>query len=323
MNNLNTKLASSQADINGFDVPIAFIIFNRPDVTLRSFEAIAKVRPQKIFIIADGPRSNRLGEASKVQQTRSIAQHIDWPCEVYTNFSDVNLGCKLRVSSGISWVFKHTDRAIILEDDCLPAQSFFSYCREMLILYEHDKRVFSISGSNFAHQSTQHGHSFSSYSLMWGWATWADRWNGYILDPTDYVNVLLQKWWSRPIVLAYWFLIFRSLAAGKIDTWDYQWILTVWRNNALACRPSFNLVQNLGFGSDATHTLNSMSSLATIEANETTGNCATRLTLVKSDRSLELVDEREWAQINIRSLLLMLFPCLIRLKASLKTLISG
>lgn len=322
MNIIEITSTSPKTDLDGYDVPIAFIIFNRPDVTRRSFEAIAAIRPRKLFLISDGPRSNRPDEADKVTQTRAIAQRVDWPCEVFVNFSDVNLGCKRRVSSGISWVFEHTDRAVILEDDCLPAPSFFSYCREMLILYQHEKRVFSISGSNFSNKSTQCVHSFSRYSLMWGWATWADRWAEYVLDPTDNVSVLLRTWWNRPIVLAYWLLIFRNLAAGKIDTWDYQWILAVWRNNALACRPSHNLVKNLGFGADATHTFNANSPLAVLETSERMNDYAACLTPIKPDKSIERVDEQQWAQINIRSILLMSFPWLNRLRASLRALVA-
>ena len=323
LNNLKMTLTNPQTEIDGYDVPIAFVIFNRPDVTLLTFQAIAKARPRKLFLIGDGPRSNRPGEADKVAQTRAIAQRVDWPCDVFINFSDVNLGCKNRVSSGISWVFEHADRAIILEDDCLPSKSFFSYCREMLILYESDKRVFSISGSNFADQSLQCGHSFSRYSLMWGWATWADRWAEYILYPTDHVGVTLRTWWNRPIVLAYWLLIFRNLATGKIDTWDYQWILTVWRNRALACRPSLNLVKNVGFGADATHTIIAESPLAALEAYETADSCTVCLTPMVPDGILEQFDERQWAQINIRSVLLMTFPWLGPLRASLRALAAG
>jgi hypothetical protein len=193
----------------------------------------------------------------------------------------------------------------------------------MLTLYQHDKRVFSISGSNFSGQDTQCGHTFSRYSLMWGWATWADRWEKYILAPTDHVSVLLRTWSNRPIVLSYWLLIFRNLEAVKIDTWDYQWILTVWRNNALVCRPSLNLVQNLGFGADATHTFDANSPLTAIAANETAESCSVRLTLVEPDRSLECVDERRWANINIRSVLLLSFPWLIRLKAYIKAKLAA
>ncbi len=312
-------LKTPQSDMDGYDVPIVFIIFNRPDVTRLTFEAIAIARPKKLFLIGDGPRSNRPSEADKVMQTRAVAQRVDWPCEVFTNFSDVNLGCKRRVSSGISWVFELTDRAVILEDDCLPAPSFFSYCREMLLLYEHDKRVFSISGSNFSNKSTNCGHSFSRYSLMWGWATWADRWASYDVEPTDNVSVLLRTWWNRPIVLAYWLLIFRNLAAGRIDTWDYQWILTVWRNNALACRPSHNLVKNLGFGADATHTFNTESPLAELVVSETADSYAVCLTPIEHERTLERFDEQQWAQINIRSVLLMSFPWFKRLRAALRS----
>jgi hypothetical protein len=305
-----------------YDVPIAFFIFNRPIFTRITFEAIRAVRPLKLFLIADGPRHDRAGEIDKVAQCREIVQSVNWPCEVYINFSDINMGCKRRISSGISWVFEHVDCAVILEDDCLPTSSFFSYCREMLTLYASDKRVFSISGSNFNNENKKSGHSFSRYSLMWGWATWADRWEEYILDPQDHVSVVMGTWRNHPMALVYWLLIFRNLAAGKIDTWDFQWILTVWRNNALSCRPSVNLVKNLGFGADATHTFNVSSPLGSLVASEVFDSCIIRLTPILPDPIVELSDERHWAQINLRNIFVLFFPFLSRLKAQIRSLMS-
>lgn len=308
---------TSEKAIIGYDVPIAFIIFNRPDVTRQSFEALAAIRPQYLFLIADGPRVSRPGESEIVAQTRAIVKEIDWPCVVHVNFSEVNLGCKLRVSTGISWVFEHTDRAIILEDDCLPSRAFFSYCRDMLTLYENDKRVFSISGSNFSDSKDEIGHYFSRYALMWGWATWRDRWNMYQLDPEDFFRVVARVWWKRPVVLIYWLKVFQSQYAGKINTWDVQWILTLWRNNALACRPSVNLVKNIGFGDDATHTVNANSDLARLHTPDSDADLRTPLSAVTFDAQRDQIDEQRWALINIRSVLLMCFPWLGRLKQAL------
>lgn len=107
-----------------FATPVVLIIFNRPDTTERVFTEIAKAKPPKLLVVGDGPRVNRLGEAEKVAAARAIIKRVNWDCEVLTNFSEVNLGCKRRVSSGISWVFEQVEEAIILEDDCLPDPSF-------------------------------------------------------------------------------------------------------------------------------------------------------------------------------------------------------
>ena len=297
-----------------FDVPVAFFVFNRPYLTSKTFEVISKIKPSKLFLIADGARENIPGDSNKVANTLKIIQNISWCCEVYTNFSQVNMGCKNRISSGISWVFENVDRAIILEDDCMPSPSFFVFCEQMLNLYESDQRVYSISGSNFSSDASLPGHSFSRYSLMWGWATWADRWQTYQIEPEDSFKVIQRTWgFRRPIVMAYWLLIFRNLQAGKIDTWDYQWILSVWRANALTCRPTHNLVKNIGFGHDATHTTNEKSPLGVLEIDNTLQSYKTRLTSVAPNLSLETVDEKKWAMINIRSILLMSFPWLAEL----------
>ena len=299
--------------------PVAFFIFNRPDTTERVFAEIAKAKPPKMLVIADGPRFAKQGEAEMCAQTRSIVDRIDWDCEVLTNFSEVNLGCGERVSSGIDWVFKNVSEAIILEDDCLPSQSFFIYCDQMLNMYRNDKRIFSISGSNFSNEDELYGHYFSRYSLMWGWATWADRWSLYEFEPNDQFRVIFHTWWKNPLVFIYWTLIFRKL--HKINTWDYQWILTLWRYGALSCRPSRNLVKNIGFRDDATHTtnVNYHLSLTTFYNKNTFFNSP--LTNLLPNRFLEKQDEKKWARLG-RSILINLFPFLIKMKAVLREIIK-
>lgn len=245
-----------------FTTPVAFIIFNRPDTTARVFAEIAKAKPPKLLVIADGARTNKIGEAEKVAATRAIIQRVDWDCEVLTNFSEVNLGCKIRVSSGIDWVFEQVEEAIILEDDCLPDATFFRFCQEILERYRHDQRIGMISGDNFQFGQTRNNDSyyFSKYVHIWGWATWRDRWQ-------KSYDVELKKWpavrdgqWLQDMVNSKaesisWSKIFQRVYDGKIDTWDYQWVFANWVEGWKSIVPSINLISNIGFARpDATHT---------------------------------------------------------------------
>jgi hypothetical protein len=290
------------------------MVFNRPALTRRVFDAIAQAKPTRLFIIADGPRVDRPDDNSRVMEVRSIVESIDWPCTVTRIYSEENLGCKLRVVTGLNEVFERVDRAIILEDDCLPSPAFFTYCSELLRVYETNARVFSISGTNLSHRRSPPGHYFSRYALMWGWATWRDRWQKYDPNPRDYLHVIFRTWRTKPISAAYWIKLFRLIATGKLDTWDYQWILTMWRHNGLACRPSLNLVQNIGFGPDATHTTNSNSSLAQIGFQSADDPLTTPLSPLVADSNMDKIDERDWAMINLRTLVLLYFPSLSKLR---------
>ena len=241
--------------------PVAFIIFNRPDTTERVFAEIAKAKPPILLLVSDGPRANRHGEAEKVAATRAIIQLVDWECEVLTNFSDVNLGCKKRVSSGIDWVFEQVAEAIILEDDCLPDQTFFRYCEEMLGRYRHDQRIGMISGDNFQFGRRYGGHSyyFSKYVHIWGWATWRDRWVGsYDVTMAKWPRVRDEGGMADMVgdmrETVYWSKIFERAYGGGIDTWDYQWVFANWVNGRLSIVPAVNLISNIGFGLNATHT---------------------------------------------------------------------
>lgn len=239
---------------------IAFIIFNRPDTTERVFAAIAKAQPPKLLVIADGPRPNRPDDIEKCKVTRDIIKRVDWPCELLTNFSETNLGCKNRVSSGIDWVFTQTDEAIILEDDCLPEDSFFQFCEEMLEKYRFDQRIGMISGVNFLNNkiSIQDSYYFSKYMPIWGWATWRRSWSNYDvnidiwpkLKREGFLDTRINKSDER----SYWNTVFERIYKGTIDTWDYQWVLCNWIQNRLSIIPNVNLISNIGFRSDATHT---------------------------------------------------------------------
>lgn len=241
--------------------PVAFLVFNRPDTTQRVFDEIRRARPTKLLVVADGPRADRAGEVKKCEVVRKIIDTVDWPCEVLRNYSEVNLGCKVRMSSGIDWVFEEVDEAIILEDDCLPHPSFFQFCRELLEFYRHDLRIAQISGCNFQFGLRRNNDSyyFSKYNHIWGWASWRNRWKScYDVNMVHWPKIRDEGWLLDMLCskaeVARWTEVFDSVYKGKIDTWDYQWIFACWLQGRLTALPNVNLISNIGFGAEATHT---------------------------------------------------------------------
>jgi hypothetical protein len=240
--------------------PVAFLIFNRPDTTATVFAAIAKARPATLLVVADGPRGSRPGEDELCAAARAIIDRVDWPCQVHTNFSDHNLGCRRRVSSGIDWVFSLVEEAIFLEDDCLPDPTFFPFCEQMLDRYRTDSRVMHIGGTNFQGGARvgEESYYFSRHVHVWGWASWRRAWRHY--------DVGMAAWaWARktgrmsdilttPMERRSFTSLFDRVASGEVDTWDTQWTVACRSQNALSIVPSRNLVSNIGFRGDATHT---------------------------------------------------------------------
>ncbi len=241
--------------------PVALIIFNRPDLTERVFDAIRQAKPPQLFIIADGPRPDRPDDIAKCNAARSIVDRVDWDCEVFKNFADLNLGCGVRPATGISWVFDLVDRAIILEDDCIPHPDFFRFCDELLDRYRDDERIMHISGNNFwaNKYACEQSYLFSRYTLSWGWATWRRAWQHYDfemklwweLSPPQQQNLIADLLGDEHAAKN-WIGIFHD--AIGVDAWDYQWTLANWLQGGLAILPQVNLVSNIGFDADATHT---------------------------------------------------------------------
>lgn len=253
--------------------PIAFLIFNRPETTKRVFESIRAARPARLLIVADGPRPHREGEVEKVAATRQIVSQIDWPCEVATNFSETNLGCKQRVASGLTWAFQQSESLIILEDDCVPHPSFFGYCEQLLERYADDERVMMISGDNFQPaQRTPNSYYFSRWSHIWGWASWRRAWDHFDVEvaswPETKFDRELRSVFGCDAEYEHWCGVLDRQHAGEIDTWDFPWQYACWKQRGLTVLPETNLISNIGFGNDATHTTDSLSRLANLPTAE-------------------------------------------------------
>jgi hypothetical protein len=271
-NKTQSEIPSPASSLN---TAVLFLVFKRLETAKLVFDSIKKAKPSRLYIASDGARSSKLGEAEQVESVREyILSGIDWDCEVKTLFRQENLGCKVAVSSAIDWFFQQEDKGIILEDDCLPSQSFFGYCEELLEKYKADLRVWNIGGYKPSYlASDEYSYNFSKFTQIWGWATWADRWKYYdvtlskyrenrnILDDYEFFSEEFQNI-SRKKTL-------NKILSSELDTcWDYQWNFTVRINNGLSIRPSINLIRNIGFGDDATHTFNNNTEVKNNLANE-------------------------------------------------------
>jgi hypothetical protein len=244
------------------NTPVVLIIFNRPDLTAQVLASIKHARPRQLFVVADAPRPTHPEDQRLCAETRALVEQIDWDCEVLRNYADTNMGCAHRVASGLSWVFEHVERAIILEDDCLPEASFYQFCEELLERYRDDERVMMISGNNFllGQYEVPHSYFFHTYTGMWGWATWRRAWRHHDLAIRHWPQLRNTSWLADilpdPRAVRYWHAVFESAyaSAGDFDTWDAQWYFALWSQHGLAAAPRVNLVTNIGFRPDATHT---------------------------------------------------------------------
>jgi len=243
------------------ETPVALIIFNNPEATQRVFAAIAEVRPKRLFIIADAPRTSRNGEAELCEQTKRIATAVDWPCDVETDFASTNMGPGPRIISGINWVFSLVEEAIILEHDCLPDPSFFPFCAEMLERYRENTQIGYITGFNPLEEFFRFPFSyyFSQAGNLWGWATWRRSWREYDEHLSAWPEVkkagLLSLLLPNKRAVAWWTRTFDAMHEGTgPSTWDYQFVYTCWMRNNLCILPGKNLIEYLGFGAHAENT---------------------------------------------------------------------
>lgn len=241
------------------ETPVALLIWKRPSTTEKVFEAIRKAKPSKLLVIANAPRPDRPDEVANAAATRAIIDRVDWKCEVLTNYAETFLSCKERIASGLDWVFENVEEAIIFEDDCIPDPTFFRFCSELLERYRDDERVVSIAGTSYQipRDRTDYSYYFSRYNLLWGWATWRRVWQNYDVDMKLWPQIRDSGWLNDALMdsraAEHWSRTFQRTYEG-FDTWDDQWVLSCWINSGLTIIPEVNLVSNIGFGVESTHT---------------------------------------------------------------------
>ena len=243
--------------------PVLITAFNRPDLMRRVLERVRTYEPNRVFIAVDGPRAGTPSDRALVNECQNMIEEVDWNCEVETLIHDENLGCGRAMSTAITWFFEHNEQGIILEDDTLPDSSFFLFCAELLNRYVNDERVFAVSGCNLAPDDhvidSAAPYRFSRIPTVWGWATWRRAWQTYRLDIRDWRSecgvAQLARTLGRSVTMtAFWATEFELTGRGNVDTWDWQLSYATMRNDQFVATSNVNLVENIGFGADATHT---------------------------------------------------------------------
>ncbi len=254
----------SSAEFQGSTIPVALIIFNRASTTRKVLEVLRQVRPQTLFVIADGPRAGVPDDEKLCSEARAVIDEIDWPCDVRRRFLDANLGCGHSPAQGLDWVFSQVEVCIILEDDCAPDVSFFPFCQEMLERYQHDRRIMMISGNNhlLGRKAIPDSYLYSINTQTHGWATWRRAWAEYDFFMSDWPALRSLEWLANHLgnreYAKWWLKVFdRAYQEAKSNPrcsyWDFQWTYACWKNHALNVIPCSNLVTNLGYGDNATH----------------------------------------------------------------------
>jgi len=280
---------------------VLFLIFNRPDTTKQVFQQIRKARPPRLYVAADGPRKNNPTDFEKCTKAREIATNVDWECEVRTLFQENNIGCGPGPVTGISWFFKNEEYGIILEDDCNPSLSFFPFCEELLDKYKCDNRIFHINGNNFGANeekfyTSNYSYHFGTMPQAWGWASWRRAWRNFDWEISNLDEVQSNEYLSKVFSnnkhfkrqLQRWKLVER----GRIDTWDFQWQFSVISNHGLTIVPKLNLISNIGFGEDATHTHSTNSDKSSISAKEISFPITHPITVIPDEKLDRWFQER-------------------------------
>ncbi len=253
------------------ETPVLLIIFNRPDATRQTLDAIRRARPRQLFVAADGPRPGNPADADRCRAAQAVIDEVDWPCTVQTLFRTENRGCGRGPAEAITWFFEKVEAGIILEDDCVPEQSFFSYCHNLLEHYRHNDKVYMISGTNalktWPVRSASYLFSYMGHSL--GWASWRRAWVAFDYEMHGWADELnrqkLRKLLKRPMYYDHFSTEFDKYQTTRPDdVWDFQWLFARWVNGGKTIVPTVNLITNIGFNADATHSFYGADPLANL-----------------------------------------------------------
>ena len=242
-----------------YNTPILFLVFNRPEKTQIIFDIIKKLKPKKLYISADGPRKNRIKDNLLCDQVRSIVKKINWDCEQKIKFNNTNLGCKINVIESIDWFFSNVEEGIILEDDCVPSESFFYFCEELLSKYKNNEKIMQINGFNSGLNSyldTDDSYYFSKLNTTWGWATWRRAWQKFDYNLESYIEFKQKgkiKEFYKDKGISKWMEKYLDKTFNKEDNiWSINWAFSILKNSGLCITPNINLIENIGFDKQST-----------------------------------------------------------------------
>lgn len=241
------------------DIAVLILFFNRPLLLKKVFEQVKEAKPSKLYLFQDGARGGREDDKINIAECRKIVADIDWECELHINYQEKNNGCDPSEYLAQKWMFETEEMGIILEDDDIPSQSFFPFCKELLEKYKDDQRINMICGMNNCEVSDHcpYDYLFSTSGAITGWATWKrviDEWKDHVEFVSDKYAVKQFKdvYNKRLDVEVALETYIKHNQSGKAH---YESILSsnALNQSRLNIVPKKNLISNIGNVGESTH----------------------------------------------------------------------
>ena len=289
------------------DAPVIILSYNRPEKTKKLIKNLRFARPKKIIFSVDGPKTERADDLKKVLEVQKSAELIDWTDDVTTVFRSSNLGLRFAVPSAITLGVETYGQAIVLEDDLEISESFLPFCNWALNEFRADASIMHINGYSAVPISKLSRPDemlrASAFPQSFGWATWARAWGAYD-DSMEWFSSgglkVLNKKFQDPVKALHWWMILENVRSGRISSWAYRWIQSVWQTGGASVSPNKSLVRNLGYD-DGSHNLTKPSwkepDLADLESS----------TLPNSKPNFDKIAEEWVSKVQNRNTLLGLF----------------
>jgi len=294
-------------------IPVLLITYKRLDTTLKVLESIAEVQPQNLYIASNAPNPLKENDTEKVMQVRAMLEKkITWPCHVEKLYRTEHLSAKHSIWTAIKWFFENEEKGIVLEDDVFADKSFYYYCEELLDKYRNDQRIRFINGCNFGYKGLdEKSYGFTRFMNMWGWASWRrsinivdsdmNAWKD-LPDKNKFLESVIEEQSpnTKKIFVEYFRPLFDDITSLKIESWDYPCIFSNFLTNTFCIYPSRNLIKNLGFNNDGTHT----NFDSYFISNLSTGTLGLPLNMnpeVKIDKNYEKFVLERWAHLKVRN----------------------
>lgn len=238
------------------DVPVLIIFFARSTTLRHVFESVRKARPSTLLLWQDGPRPGRQDDIEGIKKCRQIVEDIDWECKVFYNFQEKNYGCDPSTFYAHKWAFSIVEKCIILEDDMVPSQSYYRFCKDLLDRYADDERVSHICGVNplGIHEDCPADYFFA-YNGTGGWASW----RRVVQEWDENYTFLDKEYYLKNLKSCRGTLFQKSLEIAKQRRltgkayWESILAFNCMLNNRVVIISKKNLVENIGVTEGATH----------------------------------------------------------------------
>jgi hypothetical protein len=239
--------------------PIVLFCYKRLDTLIQTVEALQKnyLASESDLIIFSDAAKNDL-DLTQVNAVREYIKNIEGFKSIEIHCANENKGLATSIIDGVSLVLIDHEFVIVLEDDLETTPNFLDFMNSSLNTYASEEKVFSISGYSFALnlRAEQTDVYFLNRGWSWGWATWKSRWDKVDWDVKEYSTFINDRKRKKEFAKGGSDLnkMLEKQMSGSLDSWAIRWFFNQFLIGGLSLYPSYSMVNNIGFGNEATHT---------------------------------------------------------------------